>query len=55
MDNFHLILLCQFYLPIIITIICNYYIGNLNDPILGVLHILIILLTTLVVNNIIDK
>ena len=29
--------------------------GNLNDPILGVLHILIILLTTLVVNNIIDK
>ena len=55
MAEFDISLVCQFYFPIIISILCNYLMGNLNNPILGTLHILIIILTTIFVNIIINK
>ena len=54
MAEFDISLVCQFYFPIMISILCNYLIGNLNDPVSGILHIWIIILSSIITNTILN-
>ena len=55
MDDLDIILPLQLFLPIIITIWCNYLVGNFNDPVPGILHVFVIVLSSIITNNILNK
>lgn len=54
MEDFDIILPLQFFLPIIITIWCNYILGNFNDLVPGILHIFVIILSSIISNNLLS-
>jgi hypothetical protein len=55
MADLDIILPLQFFLPIVITIWCNYLVGNFNDPVPGILHVFIIILTSIFTNNLLGR
>jgi hypothetical protein len=55
MADMDIILPLQFFLPIVITIWCNYLVGNFNDPVPGILHVFIIILTSIFTNNLLIR
>ena len=55
MADLDIILPLQFCLPIIITIWCNYLVGNFNDPVPGILHVFVIVLSSIFTNNLLNR